>query len=119
MYTVLFGLKLVNARLPAPSLLPLAADRMFHVAPPVLVFPKVIQVPKVLALCTAKGMYCVLLTTVSGLVGAVVPIPTKVSAPAPFTPLMLPRTMVLLAVTWALAPIAVALLRAAEPTLAK
>src|SRR5580700_9140998 len=47
--------------------------------------------------------------------GAVVPIPTRVSAVAPFTPLILPSTMALLAVTCALAPIAVALLRAGWP----
>ena len=35
--------------------------------------------------------------------------PTFVSAVAPFTPLMLPRTRLLLCVTWALKPMAVAL----------
>src|SRR5258708_30963858 len=43
--------------------------------------------------------------------GAVVPMPTFVLDPAPFTPLMLPSTMELLAVTEAMAPIAVELLR--------
>src|ERR1700674_1193276 len=48
-------------------------------------------------------------------VGAVIPMPTRVSEqygdPHPFTPLMLPSTMALLAAASALAPIAVALLR--------
>ena len=43
--------------------------------------------------------------------GAVVPMPTLVSAVAPFTPLMLPSTSVLLAVTSALAPMAVVFVR--------
>src|SRR5258708_36555535 len=44
-------------------------------------------------------------------IGAVVPMPTFVLDPAPFTPLMLPRTIALLAVTEARAPIAVELLK--------
>jgi hypothetical protein len=47
--------------------------------------------------------------TSSGLVGEVVPMPTLVLALAPFTPLMLPSTRLLLAETKAFAPMAVAL----------
>ena len=43
--------------------------------------------------------------------GAVVPIPTKVSAAAPLTPLILPRTSELFWLTCASAPMAVALVR--------
>ena len=48
--------------------------------------------------------------------GAVVPMPTLVSAVAKLTPLILPRTSELSCVTCAWAPIAVALLRLFEPT---
>lgn len=48
--------------------------------------------------------------------GAVVPIPTLVSAVAPFTPLRLPNIKELLVVAVALAPIAVAFVRLAAPT---
>ena len=47
-------------------------------------------------------------TTCRRVLGAVVPMPTLVSAVAPFTPLICPSTILLLCVTIACAPIAVA-----------
>src|SRR5437660_2451821 len=51
--------------------------------------------------------------------GVVVPMPTKVSVVAPFTPLMLPSTRQLLQFTCARAPTALALVRLPAPTLAR
>src|SRR5215471_7701117 len=112
--------KSVMPRLPAPSPLPDAVDRMAHCRPPVLVLVNSIQVPNVLGLCTTKGTY-VLLPTIFSLVaepsgrpeetGVVVPMPTEVSAYGDRpTPKMLPKTKALLSATCALLPIAVALL---------
>src|ERR1700730_530289 len=52
---VLLPVRSVMPRLPAPSALPLAAERMFHVCPPELVLPSASHVPKVLELSILSG----------------------------------------------------------------
>src|SRR5579883_1485391 len=105
---------------------------MFQLCPPVVEFCNRSHVPMLDELCPLKTTLPALLaltlsalsaplnaplpTTCRRLVGALVPMPTFVSAVAPLTPLIAPRTSELLCVTFAFAPSAVALVRLFEPT---